>query len=158
MVGPMGQWPGEPVPPVSGHVPPDGSQRDPTPHMDPTVTMGKMYQTTARPSGSATESDGSHRKRRPAAGLLIGVIAVLAAVPVLRLLLDSVFSDSPSPGGVISSVLVLLALPLGGLGLHGLVGAVRVPDASASSAWLRTPVAYLTVALVLVVAAGLAAT
>lgn len=123
--------------------------------MDPTVTMGKMYQAAATP---AAGSGRSNPARRPAAGLVIGVLAVLAAVPVLRLLLDSVFSASPSPGGVISSVLVLLALPLGGLGLHGLVAAVRVSDGSASGSWLRPPVAYLTIALVLVVAAGLAAT
>ena len=87
---------------------------------------------------------------------MIAVSVVLAAVPVLRLLVDSMFGASLSPGGVISSVLVLLALPLGGLGLHGLVAAVRVSDGSASSAWLRPPVAYLTIALILVVAAGMA--
>jgi hypothetical protein len=50
----------------------------------------------------------------------------------------------------------LLALPLGALGLHGLVAAERV-DRSPARVWLRPPIAYLPVALVLLVAAGLAA-
>ena len=142
-VGTMGQWAGDPVPPVPVH-------------RDPTGTTGQTYRVDARAARSATVSDGGSRKRRPTAGLVIGVVAVLAAAPVVRLLRDSLFGPSPSPSGVISSVLLLLALPLGALGLHGLVVAERVDD-SPARVWLRRPVAYLPVALILLVAAGLAA-
>jgi hypothetical protein len=89
---------------------------------------------------------------------LIAAAAIVAAIPVARLLLESVFGEFVSATGVISSVLVLVGLPLAVVGLHGLARsggtAASVPT---PQAWLRPPVAYLTVALVLFVAAGLAA-
>ena len=118
-------------------------------------TTGQTYRVDPRAASSAAVSDGSNRKRRPAAGLVIGVVAVLLAAPVVRVLLDSTFGPSLSHSGVISSVLVLLALPLGALGLYGL-GTVDRNDDSAPRMWLRPPVVYVIVALVLVVAAGLA--
>jgi hypothetical protein len=88
--------------------------------------------------------------------LVIG-IAVLA-LPVLRVLLAGAFGSSVSVGSVIPSVLVLFGLPLAARGLYGLAtGAARIPGVPAHHAWLRPPVAHLTVALVLFVAAGLAA-
>jgi hypothetical protein len=149
MVGPMGQWAGEPRPPVPRDVP----QRLAAQHRDPTSTR-ETLRAVARPA----VSDGARRPRRPAAGAVIAIAALVIAVPVVRLLLASVSGPTLSASGVISTVLVLLGLPLGGLGLHGLAtGTARAPDAPAGEAWLRPPVAYLTVALVLFVAAGLAA-
>ena len=118
-------------------------------------TTGQTYRVDTRAAGPPAVSDGRNRKRRPAAGLVIGVVAILLAAPVVRVLLDSTFGPSLSHSGVISSVLVLLALPLGALGLYGL-GTVDRNDDSASRMWLRPPVVYVIVALVLVVAAGLA--
>jgi hypothetical protein len=89
---------------------------------------------------------------------VIGIGIAVLALPVLRILFAGAFGPSLSVAGVISSVLMLLALPLAARGLYGLAtGAARIPDAPAHHAWLRTPLAYLTVALVLFVAAGLAA-
>jgi hypothetical protein len=86
----------------------------------------------------------------------LAVVAV--ALPVVRLLLASAFGPTLSAGGVVSGVLLLLALPLGAIGLHGLTSdAARAADPPAYNVWLRPPVAYLTIALVLIVAAGLAA-
>jgi hypothetical protein len=153
MVGPMGQWAGEPLPPVPTEVP----QRDPMQHRDPTTTS-ETRRTIGRPAGSGTVSDGIHRARRPAAGAVIGIVAALLSLPVLRILLDSASGPALSASGVVSSVLVLLGLPLFAIGLYGLAtGAARVPDAPAPHAWLRPPVAYVAVALVLFMAAGLAA-
>jgi hypothetical protein len=152
-VGSMGQWAGEPLPPVPTGVP----QRDPMQHRDPTTTR-ETRRAIGRPAGSATVSDRIHRARRPAAGALIGIVAAVLSLPVLRILLDSASGPTLSASGVISSVLVLLGLPLFAIGLYGLAtGAARAPDAPAPHAWLRPPVAYVTVALVLFVAAGLAA-
>lgn len=128
-------------------------QRDTTQHRDPTTTRE-----TQRAVGRPAVSDAVRMPRRAAAGAVIAAGIVVAALPVLRVLLVSVSGPTLSASGVISSVLVLLGLPLGGLGLHGLAtGTARAPDGSAREAWLRPPLAYLTVALVLFVAAGLAA-
>jgi hypothetical protein len=106
---------------------------------------------SAAPSGTA-----ERRARRPFSGAAIAAAAIVAAIPVARLLLHSVISTPVSATGVISSVLVLLGLPLAVVGLHGLARGTT-SDAPAPQSWLRPPVAYLTVALVLFVAAGLAA-
>jgi len=111
-----------------------------------------------RPAGPAPVATSIHRARRPAAAAMIGIAAAAGALPLVRILLASAFGSSLSASGVISSLLTLLGLPLGALGLYGLAtGAARVPDAPAPHAWLRPPVAYITIALVLFVAAGLAA-
>jgi hypothetical protein len=128
-------------------------QRGATQHRDPTATRE-----TQRAIDRPTVSKSSRTPRRPAAGAVIAIGVVVAALPVLRILLDGLFGPTLSASGVISAVLVLLGLPLGGLGLHGLAsGAARAADAPAREAWLRPPVAYLTVGLILFVAAGLAA-
>jgi hypothetical protein len=86
------------------------------------------------------------------------IVMVAAGLPVVRLLLASAFGSTLSASGVVSGVLLLLGLPLGTVGLHGLMGTgARGAGASPFDAWLRPPVAYLLVALVLFVAAGLAA-
>jgi len=98
------------------------------------------------------------REQRPGAGAAIAVTAAVVAIPVLRVLLAGAFGPSPSAGAVISGVLVLLGLPLGAIGLYALAtSATRIAGAPTPHAWLRPPLAYLTVALVLFVAAGLAA-
>jgi hypothetical protein len=151
MGGPIGQWAGEPVPPM----PAEAHQRDPAAHRDQTMTRE-----AARAKGWAagpTPAD-MRRERRPVAGAAIAVTAAVIAIPVLRILLAGAFGPSPSAGAVISGALVLVGLPLGALGLYGLAtGAARVAGAPTTHAWLRPPLAYLTVALVLFVAAGLAA-
>jgi hypothetical protein len=87
---------------------------------------------------------------------MLAVGAAAFSLPVLRILLDGATGATPSASGVISSILVLIGLPLGALGLYGLAtGAAQGYDGL--SAWLRPPMAYITVALVLFVAAGLAA-
>jgi hypothetical protein len=102
-------------------------------------------------------SDGIYRARRPAVALLLAVVTVAAAVPVIRVLIAALGSPL-APGSVLASLLVLLGLPLGAMGMYGLMtGAARVPDAPPAHAWLRPPLGYLVVALVLVLAAGLAA-
>ena len=98
------------------------------------------------------------KARRPFSGAVIAVAAGLAAIPVARLLINSMFGASVSVTGIISSVLVLLGLPLAVVGLHGLArGAAMVARIPLTHAWLRPPLAYLTIALILFVAAGLAA-
>lgn len=152
----MGQWAGDPRLSVPTEVPsPDAAQ-----YWDPAMT-GETHRATGRPPAApagAAARGGTRQPRRFATGVVIWIAVALAALPVLRILLDSASGEPLSASGVISSVLVLLGLALGGPGLYGLAaGAARAADAPAPHAWLRPPLAYLAVALVLFVAAGLAA-
>lgn len=101
--------------------------------------------------------DGVYRSKRPGTAALIGAPAVALELPALLLLIDSAFGDPVSPSGVVSAVCLILALPLLALGLYAVAtGAVRAAGPNSLQAWLRPPVGYLTVALVLFIAAGLA--
>jgi hypothetical protein len=110
------------------------------------------------PMGTPQRSDNIHRTGRPAAAVLVWLAAIAGMVPVVRVLFVSVTGPAPSPGGVISSVLVLCGLPLAALGLYGLAtSAASIPGASIRQAWSRPPLVYLPIALSLFIAAGLAA-
>ena len=183
--GPMGPRSGQPLPPLPGDLPPrqsSGYRDGPAPQFpdDPTSTRETPAVQAARyhaepidraalrrptgpsgPSGSSGPKqavpEGIYRARRPALAAAVGVIAAGAAIPVLITLKRAIDAHAAA-GGVIAAVLVLMALPLGAVGLYGLgTGAARLPDAPPAHAWLRPPLAYLVVALVLFLAAGLAA-
>jgi hypothetical protein len=127
----------------------------PEAHWDPSST-GTQPAAQGRRSRSAAPSQGVGRTvGRPAAGLLLAIAVVVAEVPALRLLLASAFGSEVAAGGLVAGLLLVIALPLGAIGLHGLTS--DIARAWGFTAWLRTPVAYLTVALALFVAAGLAA-
>lgn len=123
---------------------------------------------TARRAGGASGAPGApgspgpagemYRSRRPGTAALFGVVAALLELPALVLLLDSTAGDSTSAAGVISALCVVAALPLLAVGLYSVAtGAVRAAGPNSAQAWLRPPVAYLSVGLVLMIAAGLAA-
>jgi hypothetical protein len=157
MMGQVGPATGEIRP-----VPPDVAQREASQHWDQGAAAASQTYSgrEARRAGgrSAGPSSAARTAGRGAAALLLAVVVVVVALPVVRILLASAFGSTLSASGVVSSVLLLLGLPLGAIGLHGLSSdAAQAAGPSALDAWLRPPVAYLTVALVLIVAAGLAA-
>lgn len=161
--GPVGRRSGEPLPPLPpdarGQMPPPGQPGAPPPGTGPGVPAGPgpAQGASRRRPGEAGPPDSIYRARRPATAVLVGAITAVLALPMLRVLFAGLGSPV-SPAAVVSSVLMLLGLPLGALGMYGLAtGAARVPDASTVRIWLRPPLAYLALALVLVVAAGLAA-
>lgn len=109
------------------------------------------------PGSPGPAGDGVYRSKRPAAAALVGVPAVLLELPALFLLQDAMFAESVSASGVVAAVCLVLALPLLAVGLYAVAtGAVRAAGPNSAQAWLRPPVAYLSVALVLFLAAGLA--
>ena len=143
MTGQMGQ-------PIEQRAP-----MQPEAQWDPTST-GTQPAAQGRRSRSSGQSQGSGRSvGRPMAGLLLTIAVVVAELPAVRLLLASAFGSKLLPGGLVAGLLLVIALPLGAIGLHGLTS--DIARAWGFTAWLRTPVAYLTVALVLFLAAGLAA-
>lgn len=110
------------------------------------------------PGSPAPVGDSLYRSKRPAAAALCWGPTMLLEIPALILLFDAAFGDIRSVSGVISASCVILALPLLAAGLYAVAtGAVRAAGPNSIQAWLRPPVAYLSVALVLFLAAGLAA-
>jgi hypothetical protein len=135
MTGQMGQPVGEQRAPMQ-----------PEAHWDPSST-GTQPATQGRRSRSTAPSGGGGRSiGRPAAGLLLTIAVVVAELPAIRLLVASAFGSKLEVGGLVAGLLLVIALPLGAIGLHGLTS--DIARAWGFTAWLRTPVAYLTVALV----------
>jgi hypothetical protein len=105
------------------------------------------------PGAGRSGGDGVYRTRRPVSAVVFAVVTALLMVPVIRLLVVGALADRPSAGGIVPAVLLTLGLPLTGLGLYAVAGAGRTLD---RAAWLRPPVGYLPVGLILLVAAALA--
>jgi hypothetical protein len=92
-----------------------------------------------------------YRTRRPFSALLIAIVTALLLVPVVMLLIRVTFVDEPTVRGVVPAVLLTLGLPLTGIGLYALAAG----GPAGRDVWLRPPVAYLPVGLLLLLAAGL---
>jgi hypothetical protein len=119
----------------------------PTPGAERTALVPPVSRFGAGPAETV------YRGRRPVSAVVIAVIAVLLMVPVILLLIQVTFVDDPAVRGIVPAVLLTLGLPLTGLGLYRLA----VAGASAGrDAWLRPPVAYVPIGLLLLLAAGLA--
>ncbi|WP_189079320.1 hypothetical protein [Mangrovihabitans endophyticus] len=105
------------------------------------------------PPVGARTGDSVYRTRRSASSVLVAIGVALLMVPTVMLLVHATFGDDISARGVVPAVLLTLGLPLTGTGLFALAGGGRPVG---REAWLRPPVAYLPVGLLLLLAAGLA--
>jgi len=93
-----------------------------------------------------------YRTRRPVSSVLIAGVTVLLMVPVVLLLIRVTFVDTLAVRGVVPAVLLALGLPLAGGGLYALAAG----GPAGRDGWLRPPLAYLPIGLLLLLAAGLA--
>jgi hypothetical protein len=93
-----------------------------------------------------------YRTSRPVSAVVFAVVTVVLLIPAVLLLIQAAFVDDPTARGVVPAVLLTLGLPLTGFGLYSLAGGGR---SSVRDAWLRPPLAYLPIGLVLLLAAGL---
>jgi hypothetical protein len=124
---------------------------------------------TIRPTGSSAESapaigqpttlvppvaapERVYQTRRPVTSFLVAIVMVVLLVPVVRLLFAETFAGDPTARGIVPAVLLTLGFTLTGIGLFSVARAGTIGRES----WLRPPVAYLPVGLVLLLAAGFA--
>lgn len=159
-VPPAPPVPAPPAPPrVEAPPPPPGPPPQPDPLRANTETINRS--SLRRPSAPvAPVGDGVYRTRRPATAIAFLVATVLFEVPAIRLLVDGATGASVSASALVSGLFLVVGLPLFALGLYALVtGATRVPPDAGGGlpVWLRPPVAYLPLGLILFVAAALAA-
>ena len=108
----------------------------------------------------ATEAVGGaiYRTRRVGLAALLTVVTVVAELLVVRILLTGEFAHTVQAGAVLAGIFAMCGTPLTTMGLYGLMtGAATAGGPTPGRAWLRTPLAYLPVGLVLLVAAALAA-
>ncbi|MFG1988758.1 hypothetical protein ACGFJ7_02105 [Actinoplanes sp. NPDC048988] len=93
-----------------------------------------------------------YQSKRSTTSFLVAIVMIVLLIPVVRLLFGATFTGTPSSGAIVPAVLLTLGFTLTGIGLF----AVAKGGSITREAWVRPPVAYLPVGLILLVAAGLA--
>jgi len=107
-----------------------------------------------RPGGPSQIGEGVYRSRRPALLAMLIIGAVLLEVAPLRILVAALVHAQAN--ATVSATLLVVGLPIFAYGMYALLSGVSTVQAS-QRAWLRSPLVYLPVGLILFVAAALAA-
>lgn len=156
------------APPISGGGPANSSVatgevpvEDYSRHRAESLDRGELRRTATQMPTQVTSqvpppAGGSvYHGKRPGLAILLVVLTVIFELPVLRIFFSSVLVKHVNAEGTFSSIFMLLGLPMFALGLYGLIGGAAAA-ANGARAWLRVPLAYLPVGLLLFLAAALA--
>jgi len=111
--------------------------------------------TVRRAGGPGTHSSLYFARRAGLVGVLTAV-AVIAELLLVRVLVTGEFGHTVVPGSVLGAMCAMAGIPLVTIGLYGLMTGMPAIAPRPSMAWLRAPLAYLPVGLVLLLAASLA--
>ncbi|WP_433057423.1 hypothetical protein [Dactylosporangium sp. CS-033363] len=151
--GPLGAIPTAPVSAAPGSGAPHGAGSSafaaPT-ALTAAVPAPQPQQYGGDPGGAV------YRSKRPGLAVALVLVTVLFEIPVLRLFIDAMTADQIPAGGTLAGIFMIPALPMFSLGLYGLIGGAAAA-APGIRPWLRAPLCYLPVALLLFMAAGMAA-
>lgn len=98
-----------------------------------------------------------YRPRRPGVAVLLALAGVVVEALLVRVLLSGEFASTVSGRGVLGGLFAMAGVPMVVFGLYGLAtGAATAGGPQVGRAWLRSPLAYLPIGLLLIIAAGLA--
>ncbi|NUR71603.1 MAG: hypothetical protein HOU81_12350, partial [Hamadaea sp.] len=152
-----GPGPGSPAGPgpAFGPRPPERApmMEPPPTQIAPPTQMAPEVRPEPRSRSAERDADsGVYRSKKPLHAALIGVSLGVFELIMFLVFVRGVFQLDVSR--IVAGGLMMMALPLFGLGFYALItGAAH----AGPRAFLKTPLAYLPVALILMVAAGAAA-
>jgi hypothetical protein len=119
---------------------------EPAPRLDPP--------TTEVPRAQRGEDKGVYRSSKPLHAVVLGIFLGVFELIMLLQFVRGVFGSPSDLHRVLAGGLMLMGLPAFGIGFYALLtGAAQIGP----RAFLKTPLAYLPVGLILIVAAGAAA-
>jgi hypothetical protein len=95
-----------------------------------------------------------YQSRKPVVLVALIVLTVLFEIPALRLLASATVADSVPAGGVVAGTFMVLGLPVFAYGLYGMLGGG--PVATNVAGWLRQPLIYVPLGVLLFLFAALA--
>jgi hypothetical protein len=105
---------------------------------------------TIQPSRSSL-----YASRKPAVAIVLAVATLLFEIPALRLLVSAAIEDIVSVSGIVAGTFLVAGLPVFAYGLYGLLGGAAVNTNAAT--WLKAPLVYVPLGLLLFLFAALAA-
>jgi hypothetical protein len=155
------------APPVPGPPPMPGPPLQPPPLQPPALSgppgpigggmPGPIGQ--SGPTMTVEQVGGAiYRTRHTGVAILLVVVAIVAELLTARMLFVGEFGHPFQPAAVLAGIFTMSGVPLTTIGLYGLVtGAAAAAGPAPGRAWLRTPLAFLPVGLVLILAGALAA-
>jgi hypothetical protein len=110
------------------------------------------------PAAAAPEAPGAvYRTRNTGLAAVLVALTVIFEVPAFRVFASSALASHIVASGTFASMFMIAGLPLFAFGLYGLSGGAAAAPGSGWRAWLRPPLAYLPMGLLLFLAAAVAA-
>lgn len=96
-----------------------------------------------------------YRSRNPVTMIVIAVVAALLEIPALRLLGSATIADNVSANGVVAGTFLVVGIPVFAYGVYGMLGGG--PVGTSPAAWLKQPLIYVPLGVLLFLFAALAA-